>query len=76
VRELDIDADRATRLIIQLKDKPDIFAIETVELRDRPVLELKDGEDYKVYWSLTVTDQRRYRSCRRLRLSAGLRLAT
>jgi hypothetical protein len=49
VCELDIDADRATRLIIQLKDKPDIFAIETVELRDRPVLELKDGEDYKVY---------------------------
>jgi len=25
VRELDIDADRATRLIIQLKDKPEIF---------------------------------------------------
>lgn len=46
-RELDIDADRATRLIIQLKDKPEIFAIETVELRDRPVLELKDGDQYK-----------------------------
>lgn len=47
MRELDIDADRATRLIIQLKDKPELFAIETVELRDRPILELKDGEDYK-----------------------------
>jgi ABC-type lipoprotein export system ATPase subunit len=46
-RELDIDADRATRLIIQLKDKPELFAIETVELRDRPVIELKDGDDYK-----------------------------
>ncbi len=46
-RELDIDADRATRLIIQLKDKPEMFAIETVELRDRPVIELKDGDDYK-----------------------------
>lgn len=46
-RELDLDADRATRLIIQLKDKPEIFAIETVELHDRPILELKDGEDYK-----------------------------
>lgn len=54
VRELDIDADRATRLIIQLKDKPDIFAIETVELRDRPVLELKDGEDYKDSASLST----------------------
>ena len=46
-RELDIDADRATRLIIQLKDKPELFAIETVELRDRPIIELKDGDDYK-----------------------------
>jgi hypothetical protein len=46
-RELDLDADRVTRLIIQLKDKSEIFAIETVELRDRPILELKDGEDYK-----------------------------
>ena len=54
VRELDIDVDRATRLIIQLKDKPDIFAIETVELRDRPVLELKDGEDYKDSASLST----------------------
>jgi predicted ATP-dependent endonuclease of OLD family len=54
VRELDIDADRATRLIIQLKDKPDIFAIETVELRDRPVLELKDGDDYKDSASLST----------------------
>ncbi|MDP2270489.1 MAG: AAA family ATPase [Archangium sp.] len=54
VRELDIDADRATRLIIQLKDKPEIFAIETVELRDRPVFELKDGEDYKDSASLST----------------------
>jgi len=44
VRELDIDADRATRLIIQLKDKPEIFAIETVELRDRPVLGSESSE--------------------------------
>jgi hypothetical protein len=46
-RELDLDADRATRLIIQLKDKPELFAIETVELHDRPILELRDGDDYK-----------------------------
>jgi DNA repair exonuclease SbcCD ATPase subunit len=54
MRELDIDADRATRLIIQLKDKPEIFAIETVELRDRPILELKDGEEYKDSASLST----------------------
>jgi len=53
-RELDLDADRATRLIIQLKDKPEIFAIETVELHDRPILELKDGEDYKDSASLST----------------------
>ena len=46
-RELDLDADRATRMIIQLKDKPEIFSIETVELHDRPIMELKDGLDYK-----------------------------
>jgi DNA repair exonuclease SbcCD ATPase subunit len=53
-RELDLDADRATRLIIQLKDKPEIFAIETVELHDRPILELKDGEDYKESTALST----------------------
>jgi len=53
-RELDIDEDRATRLVIQLKDKPEIFAIETVELHDRPVLELKDGPDYKSSASLST----------------------
>ena len=53
-RELDIDADRATRLFIQLKDKPEIFEIESVELHDRPILELKDGQDYKDSASLST----------------------
>jgi DNA repair ATPase RecN len=53
-RELDLDADRATRVVIQLKDKPEIFAIETVELHDRPLLELRDGEDYKDSSSLST----------------------
>jgi len=53
-RELDLDADRATRMMIQLKDKPEIFAIETVELHDRPILELKDGQDYKDSASLST----------------------
>jgi hypothetical protein len=46
-RELDLDVDRALRVIVQLKDKHEIFAIETVELHDRPILELKDGDRYK-----------------------------
>jgi DNA repair exonuclease SbcCD ATPase subunit len=53
-RELDLDADRATRWIIQLKDKREIFEIETVELHDRPILELKDGDDYKDSASLST----------------------
>ncbi|HTR53652.1 MAG TPA: AAA family ATPase [Kofleriaceae bacterium] len=53
-RELDLDTDRATRMIIQLKDKPELFAIETVELHDRPILELLDGEDYKDSSSLST----------------------
>lgn len=53
-RELDLDTDRATRLIIQLKDKEEIFAIETVELHDRPILELKDGNEYKDSASLST----------------------
>jgi hypothetical protein len=53
-RELDVDGDRATRVIIQLKDKPEVFAIETVELHDRPILELKDGPDYKDSASLST----------------------
>jgi len=53
-RELDLEADRATRLIIQLKDKPEVFEIETVELHDRPIMELKDGPDYKDSASLST----------------------
>jgi hypothetical protein len=53
-RDLDLDADRATRFVIQLKDKPEIFAIETVELHDRPIFQLKDGPDYKDSASLST----------------------
>jgi len=44
---LEIDADRANRIILQLKDFKAIFDIETAELHDRPTIELKDGPDYK-----------------------------
>ena len=44
---LEIDSDRANRIILQLKDTPAVFNIEVVELHDRPTIELKDGPDYK-----------------------------
>jgi ABC-type lipoprotein export system ATPase subunit len=45
--QLDIDADRANRMLLQLKDKPVVFDVEIVDLYDRPTIELKDGLDYK-----------------------------
>jgi len=45
--QLELDADRANRVILQLKDTPELFKIEVVELHDRPTVELKDGPDYK-----------------------------
>jgi ABC-type uncharacterized transport system ATPase subunit len=44
---LELDADRANRIILQLKDTQAVFDIEVVELHDRPTIELKDGPDYK-----------------------------
>jgi DNA repair ATPase RecN len=45
--ELDLDEERARKFISQLKDTKNIFDIETVELYDKPIIELKDGQDYK-----------------------------
>ncbi len=42
-----MDEERATKFISQLKDTKNIFDIETVELYDKPIIELKDGQDYK-----------------------------
>ncbi|MEM7048410.1 MAG: AAA family ATPase [Acidobacteriota bacterium] len=44
---LEIDTDRANRLILQIKDTTTVFEVETVDLHDRPTIELKDGPDYK-----------------------------
>jgi hypothetical protein len=44
---LEIDADRANRIVLQLRDRPAVFQIEVVDLHDRPIIELKDGPDYK-----------------------------
>ncbi len=51
---LEIDADRANRIILQLKDTPALFKIEVVDLHDRPTIELKDGADYKDSTSLST----------------------
>ncbi len=52
--QLEIDADRAGRIINQLRDTKAIFDVQVVELHDRPTIELKDGQDYKDSWSLST----------------------
>ena len=44
---LDLDEVQAAKFISHLKDTKSIFDIETVELYDKPIIELKDGQDYK-----------------------------
>ena len=44
---LEIEADRANRIILQLRDNPAVFDLEVVDLHDRPSVELRDGQDYK-----------------------------
>jgi len=51
---LDIDRERAQKFIAQLRDHHSLHRIETVELHDRPTIELKDGEDYKDSSSLST----------------------
>ena len=44
---LEVDADRANRFLLQLKDKTAVFDIEVVDLHDRPTIKLRDGAEYK-----------------------------
>ena len=44
---LGIERDRAMKFIAQLRDHRMLHEIETVELHDRPTIELKDGDQYK-----------------------------
>ena len=53
-RRLDIDRDRANKLVVQLQNTQEIFDIETVEVNDRPVIELLDGSQYKDTASLST----------------------
>jgi len=51
---LEIDRERANKIITQLQNSRDLFTIEAVELFDRPVIELKDGASYKSAESLST----------------------
>ncbi|HUW15383.1 MAG TPA: hypothetical protein VM537_37075, partial [Anaerolineae bacterium] len=44
---LGVERDRAMKFIAQLRDHRMLNEIETVELHDRPTIELKDGDRYK-----------------------------
>ena len=44
---LELDADRANRFLLQLKDRAAVFDVEVVDLHDRPTIKLRDGVDYK-----------------------------
>lgn len=44
---LDLEPERAEKFINHLKNSKSIYDIETVELYDKPIIELKDGHDYK-----------------------------
>jgi hypothetical protein len=51
---LDIDRERAQKFLAQLRDHRNLHRVETVELHDRPTIELKDGEEYKDSASLST----------------------
>ena len=54
IERLGIDAERAHRIILQLKDTKEIYDIEVIELLDKPIIELKDGTHYKDSLSLST----------------------
>jgi len=47
IDHLGIERDRAMKFLAQLRDHRMLHEIETVELHDRPTIELRDGEQYK-----------------------------
>ena len=54
MEKLEIDRDRSNKIIAQLQNTRELFNIEAVELYDRPLIELKDGSEYKVADSLST----------------------
>lgn len=49
-----INAEQARKVVDTLKDAQTLFTLETVELADRPRIELKDGKGYKDSASLST----------------------
>ncbi len=47
MEKLEIDQERANKIIAQLQNTREIFDLEMVELYDLPLIELKDGAEYK-----------------------------
>lgn len=47
VQRTGINADQARKVVDALKNAETLFALETVEMADRPRIELKDGDGYK-----------------------------
>jgi len=47
MEKLEIDRERANKIIAQLQNTREIFDLEMVELYDLPLIELKDGAEYK-----------------------------
>ncbi len=45
--QLELGPEKLDRIVQYLKNKPEIFAIEIIEMHDRPAIELKDGSKYK-----------------------------
>lgn len=46
-KKLEIDADQARKIIAAFQGKKELYDLQVVELPDRPVIELKDGQTYK-----------------------------
>lgn len=54
VERADLNPDQAAKVITAFSGEPGACELETVELRDEPSIELKDGADYKKSSSLST----------------------
>ena len=45
--QLELEPEKVDRIVQHLRDGPEIFDIEIIEMHDRPTIELKDGSSYK-----------------------------
>lgn len=54
VERADLNPDQAGKVMAAFSGEPSLYELETVELRDDPSIELKDGADYKGSASLST----------------------